>query len=283
MLKVLKAGFVTTIQDNGRIGFASIGVPVSGVMDSYAADLTNGILNNATSAAVLEITLGACKFQFLEKTVICISGGDFSPTLNDISIQLNRRIVVYKNDVLSFRKVNYGVRCYLGVKDGFLSVKKLKSSSFYQNITKNVIIKKNDLIAYNKICLDVTTSKSSVKIDKNHFESEIIECFKGPEFDFLNNHQQEKLVSQIFSISKENSRMGYKLNEVVENDFPQILTSAVLPGTVQLTPSGKLIVLMRDCQVTGGYPRILQLSEASINKLAQKSTGNKFQFSFSMA
>ena len=44
------------------------------------------------------------------------------------------------------------------------------------------------------------------------------------------------------------------------------------------SPSGKLIILMRDCQVTGGYPRILQLKESGINSLAQKSTNDKLQF-----
>jgi allophanate hydrolase subunit 2 len=72
--------------------------------------------------------------------------------------------------------------------------------------------------------------------------------------------------------------MGYRLNETIKNDLSSILTSAVLPGTVQLTPSGKVIVLMRDCQVTGGYPRILQLTEKAINQLSQKTTNNEFRF-----
>ena len=71
--------------------------------------------------------------------------------------------------------------------------------------------------------------------------------------------------------------MGYQLVELIDNNLPSMLTSSVLPGTVQLTPSGKLIILMRDCQVTGGYPRILQLSEASINILAQKTTNGKIK------
>ena len=37
----------------------------------------------------------------------------------------------------------------------------------------------------------------------------------------------------------------------------RIITSATLPGTVQITPSGRLIILLRDGQTTGGYPRIL--------------------------
>ena len=72
--------------------------------------------------------------------------------------------------------------------------------------------------------------------------------------------------------------MAYQLKEPLENELTSIITSLVLPGTVQLTPSGKLIILMRDCQTTGGYPRILQLSEDSINRLAQKFTGDKINF-----
>lgn len=278
MLKVLKAGFFTSIQDKGRIGFASIGVPVSGVMDSYSADLSNGILNNSLDAAVLEITLCNCKFQFLEKTEICISGGDFSPSINLKSVPLNKKIRIYQNDILCFEKIKFGVRTYLAVKDGFLTEKKLNSRSFYPKITKKVTIKNNDTIPYNRYDKDIRPAKSTIKISKHHFESEIIECFKGPEFYLLNQSQQDELFLQLFSISKNNNRMGYKLNEILENNLEQILTSAVFPGTVQLTPSGKLIILMRDCQVTGGYPRILQLAEKSINILAQKTTNDSFQF-----
>ena len=72
--------------------------------------------------------------------------------------------------------------------------------------------------------------------------------------------------------------MAYQLENLIANKLDQIITSLVLPGTVQLTPSGRLIILMRDCQTTGGYPRILQLSESSINLLSQKKVGDKIKF-----
>ena len=72
--------------------------------------------------------------------------------------------------------------------------------------------------------------------------------------------------------------MAYQLEETLDNSLEPIITSLVLPGTVQLTPSGKLIVLMRDCQTTGGYPRVLQLKESSINILSQKFTNAKVRF-----
>ena len=72
--------------------------------------------------------------------------------------------------------------------------------------------------------------------------------------------------------------MAYQLEQIIENNLRPIITSSVMPGTVQLTPSGKLIVLMKDCQTTGGYPRILQLKETSINVLAQKFTDQNISF-----
>lgn len=279
MLKVLKAGIFTSVQDKGRIGYAEFGVPVSGVMDGYSAALANGLLNNDLEDAVLEITLGNASFQFLKDTLVCIAGADFSPTINDIPIQLLRRIKVKKNDILSFNSFNYGVRCYLAVRGGFLSPKKLKSRSFYANITKKIKLNKGDEISYKPyLKKSFISSYASLKPNKALFKSDEIDCCKGPEFSLLNSNQQKKISEQTFTISKENSRMGYKLVEDITNDLPQILSSAVLPGTVQLTPSGKLIVLHRDCQVTGGYPRVLQLTENALNKLAQRTTGSQFCF-----
>ncbi|MGK0325643.1 MAG: biotin-dependent carboxylase-like uncharacterized protein [Polaribacter sp.] len=278
MIKVLKSGFYTTIQDKGRVGFASLGVPISGAMDSYSSDLANRILNNSLDCALLEITLGGCKLQFLSKTTMCISGGDFSPTINNQPILLNSKISIKKNDILSFGKVNFGVRCYLAVKGGIKSDIKLGSRSSFKNITRNFLLKSGDYLPISTLKVDLGTASSQVKVNKNHFESKIMECFRGPEFEALDIHQQKILFETEFSVSKDINRMGYKLNEILENNIPSILTSAVLPGTVQLTPSGKLIVLMRDCQVTGGYPRVLHVSEESINRLSQKMTGDKIQF-----
>jgi len=92
MIKVLKAGFYSSVQDKGRVGFAAIGVPVSGAMDAYSSDLANRILNNLETDAVLEIAFGFCAFEFLSETTICISGGSFSPKINGVPVALQTRI-----------------------------------------------------------------------------------------------------------------------------------------------------------------------------------------------
>ncbi len=278
MIKVLSAGFYTSIQDLGRFGFGDIGVPVSGAMDLYSAKLANHILGNKDTDAILEITLGKCKLLFDKQLVICITGADLSPKLNDKNIALNSVVEVNKDDVLTFDKPIYGVRSYLAVKGGFQTEIILNSRSSFKGITNKNILKKNDILPIKTTNSEMIKSFSSVKINKQHFIIASIKAYPGPEYKLLDEKQRTKLNKTLFTISKDNSRMGYRLEELIENTLNSMLTSAVLPGTVQLTPSGKLIVLMRDCQVTGGYPRILQLTDDAINKLAQKTTNDTFRF-----
>lgn len=279
MIKVLKPGFYSTIQDLGRFGYQEFGVPYSGVMDRKAAALANVLIGNAENKAVIEMTMTGATLKFETETCIAITGADISPSLNSNAIQLNKIIFVKANDVLSFGKLNNGFRCYLAVLGGFKTETVMKSKSMYQNITKQIALLKNDELQVSASTISNMEHYASIKFDFNYINSIEIEAFKGPEFEFLTKDQQQALFSKSFTISKDNNRMAYQLVEPLENDLQPIITSAVLPGTVQLTPSGKLIILMRDCQTTGGYPRVLQLKESALDVLAQKYTGNSLSFS----
>jgi biotin-dependent carboxylase-like uncharacterized protein len=278
MIKVLSPGFYSSIQDLGRFGFGEFGVPISGAMDQFTAKLANQLLGNTTKEAVLEITLGNCKLLFEKQLDICISGADFLPKINGEKAILNKVLTIQKDDILTFDRPVFGARCYLAIRGGFQTEMVLKSRSYYKNITNADRLQKNDMLPIHENSLPKTRSLSIIKVNAEHFTNNIIKVYEGPEYNFLDHEQQKSLVNTTFTISKENNRMGYRLNELIINDLDAIITSAVLPGTVQLTPSGELIVLMRDCQVTGGYPRILQLTENAINILAQKSTGDRFIF-----
>jgi allophanate hydrolase subunit 2 len=72
--------------------------------------------------------------------------------------------------------------------------------------------------------------------------------------------------------------MGYLLQEMVSNKLQSMHTSGVLPGTVQLTPGGQIIILMNEGQTTGGYPRIFQLTDKAKALLSQCAQGQKIKF-----
>ncbi len=278
MIEILSATLPLTVQDLGRFGYASIGVPNSGCMDSYSANLANRLINNLQTDAVLEITFGGCSLKFNDVCEICITGADFTPKIDHKKVRLNTSIKVVKGAVLSFGNRNYGLRTYIAIKGGFQTKSVLGSRSFYPEITPQSLLHKGDLIPFTPTKLNVKASFGSVRIKENHFKSKNLECTKGPEFDLLSSQQKKHLLQNHLKISGENNRMGYRLVDLIPNKFSSMLTSGVLPGTVQLTPSGKLIILMKDCQVTGGYPRILLLTENAINKLGQKTTGDSIQF-----
>jgi biotin-dependent carboxylase-like uncharacterized protein len=278
MLKVVTPGVYASVQDLGRFGYANVGVPVAGAMDQNAAKLANLILHNTIDDAIVEITLGGSSFQFLKETIISICGADLNATINAAKVLCNHPIKVKKDSVLIFKKPVYGTRAYLAVKGGFLNKKVLNSRSFFKEVTKKYVLKKDDEILYDEYKVPDNQLFSSVKVNQEHFLNTKLEVYEGPEFTLLGNIQKGQLENIEFTISKDNNRMGFKLKEGIENKLKSILTSAVMPGTVQLTPSGKLIVLMRDCQVTGGYPRVLQLTENAINCLAQKSENDTFNF-----
>jgi len=276
VIVILHPGIYCSVQDQGRFGHTKIGVPQAGCADTYAAKMANALLKNHEKDALIEITFGQGEFKFTSDTYICLTGGDFSPKLNGKLIKMQSVFFIKKDSVLSFGKRVYGARVYLSVQGGIQTKTVYGSRSFFDGIAQQKL-GKGAMLPILPIQKYADNNFSRVRVSEKHFTTIYLPCLKGPEFFKLNQEQQRKLFTP-FSISDDNNRVGYRLKESLENNLSSILTSAVLPGTVQLTPSGKCIILLQDCQVTGGYPRILQLSEIAIARVSQKITGDKIQF-----
>ena len=278
MIDVLKAGLYDSIQDLGRFGYQGFGVPISGAMDQYSAKLANAVLGNETNSAVLEFTLMGPKLKFQSATAICITGMSCQANLNGKAIENNSYIVVNDNDELSLGTRIFGCRGYLAVLGGFQTERIMESKSFYKSVTKQHRLKTGDTLPLLNMPVQSKSFNALLKTPEAHFNCVEIDVYKSIEFDKLSTAQQHQLVSNEFTVSKDSNRMAYQLQETFDNSLETIITAPVLPGTIQLTPSGQLIILMRDCQTTGGYPRILQLSDMAINRLSQKAPGEKFRF-----
>ncbi len=278
MVEVLQAGFYTSIQDLGRFNTQHYGVPLSGVMDVRAAAIANNLVGNKANAALLEMTMTGPKLQFNEDAAIAITGAHLTPFINGKETSRNKCIYINKGSILSFGVSKLGVRGYIAIKGGFKTKKVLGSRSMYKAVTPICILKKGTLLQIHPSEASPADFFSKLKVKEQYLKSEFLEVYKGPEFDCLSAFEKEKLLKNRFTISKNNSRMGYQLLEPLQNDLTPIITSPVLPGTVQLTPSGTLIVLMQDCQTTGGYPRVLLLTPQAITVLSQKKMNDSVFF-----
>ncbi|MGA8854968.1 MAG: biotin-dependent carboxyltransferase family protein [Christiangramia sp.] len=277
-IEVLQPGLFSTIQDLGRFGFQKFGVPQSGVMDRYAMRICNLILGNPQETAVMEITMQGPQLKFNAPTAICMSGADLSPKLNGSDIEQNEVIDIKDGDILKFGMRKSGFRGYLGVLGGFETETLMDSQSWYDGLTNDFRLKKGMRLKYESERSAISETHASLKLDISYLNSDEVEVYPGPEFDHLSATQQDRLFNSEFKTDESSNRMAVQMKEELENNLQPIITSPVMPGTVQLTPSGKIIILMRDCQTTGGYPRILQLSEKGIQVLSQKLPGEKIKF-----
>ena len=276
MIEILQLGWHTTIQDLGRFGQQSLGVPTSGAMDLNAFNWANKLLNNDPNDACFEITIKGPILKFHRATYITITGAKVRLTLNEDHIEMYKPISIKKGDILHISNTTVGCRVYIAILGGFQTETVLGSKSQFKGLTFNDRIDKKSVIAINKI--PFVTKLAGIKAHLIDYSNINLKVYIGPEYHLLNTSSRNSLKIKQFTISSQNNRMGYRLNEKIKQQLPEIWTAPTLPGTVQLTPEGTLIILMRDAQVTGGYARIFQLTDDAINLLAQKSTLDQLKF-----
>jgi len=265
-LTIKHPGFYSSLQDTGRYDGMSYGIPISGAMDLNLFAYANMVLDNENTGACLEFYQQGLQVEFQESTFVCVAAIDAIVSLNGSEIQINSILKVKAGDVLKVLELTKGSWGYLAVKNGFISTLFFGSQSFYKALTSQQL-KKDDELSFEPF-IEMSGGKPP-QFDLNYYDTHILEVFRGPDFHKLSQTLQYQLFNAEFSLSTSLNRMAYQIQETLENELEEIITGPVLPGTIQYTSGGKMIILMRDAQVTGGYPRILQLSEQAINQLAQ--------------
>jgi len=292
-LTITKAGLLDTIQDEGRFGFQAAGINPGGAMDVFSARLANCLLAKPMNAAVIEMHFPAPVIRFNEAAIVCITGANFSPTINEKEIQINRPLLINKGTIIRFKKVLSGARSYLSVLNNFTVANWLNSYSTNLKAAAGGLhggpMKSGDIIPFETIGeLHVYLKEEPFKILSWFAKPEEIpvankiEVIKGNEWDWLDIKSQQTFLKSSFTITKVADRMGYRLSGSAMHLFEQkqLVSSSVTFGTLQLLPSGQLIVLMADHQTIGGYPRVAHVISAHLPMLAQSKPNDTFSFAF---
>ena len=91
----------------------------------------------------------------------------------------------------------------------------------------------------------------------------------------------QRFTSEAFTVSPDSDRMGVRLDgpELKRQDETDLISEAVAPGTIQVPPSGKPILLLGDCQTIGGYPKIAHVITVDLGIAAQLRAGDRVRFS----
>ncbi len=266
-LRVIKVGPLSTIQDEGRFGYRQYGIPQSGAMDIRALHNVNHLVSNGPGWPVIETAIQGIKLEALEETTIAVTGAITSIEINDQQLPMNTSHQLSKGDILTISKPLDGVYSYLGIGGKLKANEDFGSTSTYLMAGFGGIegraLKKGDVLETKE---GKPFENHVIKREIETKEVETIRIMKGPEWKLLKDLPERT----IFQVDPSSNRMGIRLiGNPLDMISGEVLSSAVIPGTIQLPPNGIPLILMNDCQTTGGYPRIGKVVEEDMGRLAQ--------------
>lgn len=277
-LTVLRPGIQTQIQDTGRPGLAFYGIPCGGPLDRTSGLLGNAILKQPQNCPIIECHYTAPKLRFDTAATICLTGADFGWKVNSTFVALNQTIRVNAGDRLSGGSGTDGCRAYLSIRGHIQTTQSYGSAACYELAgfggNGGRVLAAGDQLRWR----EATGAPEHIELAFDGRPSGGILAYRGPEYDWLTKKSRATVRECEFCVSPDSNRMGIRLNGPPLHTGDQRMTASVpmLPGFVQLTPSGDCIVAHRDGQTTGGYPRILWMPQASLNRLSQMLPGQKF-------
>jgi biotin-dependent carboxylase-like uncharacterized protein len=284
-LHVLKPGFFTTVQDLGRYGYLKYGVPISGAMDMFSFVAANTLVANNPNDACLEITLIGPELQVLTDTQIAIAGGRISVKVNGEDAPMWQTLTVHKGDIISLGKVEGGCRSYLSIRGGINTPIVLGSRSTYVRGKFGGIegrpLKAGDII----MGFDVSLLDVEYKLPENLVPqftgSFTVHVVLGPQADMFTERGIKTLFSSQYKVTIESDRMGYRLEgpTIEHKGRAEIISDALLPGAIQVPRNGKPIIIMKDAQTTGGYPKIAVATTPDLDMLGQAKPNDTIKFS----
>ena len=289
-LEVLRAGLQSTVQDQGRFGYAHLGVSASGAADNFALRIGNILVGNPKQSAGIEMTIIGDKYRFKSDSYIALTGSEFEAELDNKPIPFWRGWPIKNDQVLDIRSTKTGARCYLCVAGG-INVEDVMGAKT-THLTSGIggchgrILKKQDELDFGS--LDNSIKPVQEINEPMTTDNEIIRATKGRQWLWFDKKQKNKFFQQQYRVTALSNRMGLRLlgNAINNKKESEIITAGIPLGAVQIPGDGQPIISFVEHQTTGGYPVIANVISADIRKVGQLKSGDCFQFeliSFSRA
>jgi 5-oxoprolinase (ATP-hydrolysing) subunit C len=310
MIEVLRAGILTSVQDLGRAGYRHLGVATAGALDTLALEVGNRLVGNAPQAAAIEVTVGPTALRFTQATRVAVTGAEFGATLDGEPVHTWWSLPVRAGQELVLHGAKRGARGYVCVRGGVDVLLMLGSRA--TDLCANFgglggrALREGDRLAIGTLaarrpgaaipvdapsfgvkapewCRFAAIAHEPARRGKHAAGAERavpIRALRGPEYDSFTDSAQEALWSDEWRVTPQSNRMGYRLagRTLARESRLELLSHAVLPGTIQVPQNGQPIVLMSDAQTTGGYPRIGSVIRADLWRLAQVRLHGSIRF-----
>jgi KipI family sensor histidine kinase inhibitor len=289
---VTRAGFLTSVQDLGRTGFRQFGVSTSGALDPFALRVANLLVGNDENAAGLEVTLGGLRLLFKDERMVAWCGGEFDVQIGTRSFPAGHVAHLRSGDELKFGRAKIGCRCWLAISGGVDVPVVLDSRSTDLRANFGGIfgraLRDGDEVPLGEFRRSQTAAAEGISpwtaphdwassAKRNPF----LRFVRGSDWFRFHDATMQRFTNDEFRVSPDSDRMGVRFDgpELKREDNIDLISEAVAPGTIQVPPNGKPILLLGDCQTIGGYPKISHVITLDLSIAAQLRAGDRVRFS----
>ncbi len=284
-LEILSPGPLTLIQDQGRPGWASIGVGCAGAADRAALGLANRLVANPLDAAGLEVLFGGLTVRAHGHLLVAVTGAPAPATIDGRPVGHQCLLRLDDAQQLELASPPVGLRSYLAVRGGIDTPPVLGSRSR----DTLAALGPEPLCAGDLLPVGATPTTSPT-VDHAPFalpstgstkDLVTLQAIPGPRHTWVTGLDQ--LFGATWAISSQSDRVGIRLQGpslgrarwATDRELP---TEGAVRGAIQVPPHGQPVIFGPDHPLTGGYPVAAVIVSDDLDATAQLRPGQSVRF-----
>lgn len=284
MLEVVTTGPLTTVQDLGRPGLAALGVGRSGAADTRAFALANRLLGNVPGAAMLEATFGALAVRARSGAWFVVTGASAPVTVAGPDGRVRRHgmnapLYAPAGAVVGIGRPTAGLRTYLAVRGG-IDVEPVLGSRATDQLSGI-----GPAVPHVGDVLPIGVEHGPWPgVDVAPVSEPTSPCVlrvrPGPRAQWFTADAAHVLTAAPYTVTSDSNRIGIRLDgaALTRARSGELPSEGLVPGAVQVPPSGQPTVFLADHPTTGGYPVIAVVLDADVWLAAQAPPGSVIRF-----
>lgn len=274
-LTVLASGPLATVQDDGRAGWAHLGVPRAGALDLTAAALANRLVGNPPGTAVVEVTLGGLEVRIDRAGWCALSGAHAPARLDGRAVAHTAAFWAAAGSRLVLATPAAGVRTYLALAGG-IDVEPVLGSRSTDTLAGvgPAPLRAGDVVGLGAPAgvprpLDVAVPSAAGPL----------RLWLGPRADWC-AEPLARLCAAPYRVGGASNRVGLRLTgePVAWRRHQELASEGVVLGSVQVPPDGQPVIFLADHPTTGGYPVVAVLHADDLGRCAQLRPGDEVRF-----
>ena len=291
MIEILTSGLMNSVQDLGRPGYLDQGIGRGGAMDRPALAIANRLAGNPEGAAAIEVAVFPFRLKFLAPAIHAVTGAACRASLNGRALPPWWSGPADAGDELRLDPPAEGARAYVAIGGGIdlpmvLGSRATDLKSLFGGLEGRALMR-GDRLPMGTFFSPAPSGRSA---DPYYFRECLggiadgaaftLRIMPGAEFGTFTDAARDALLGQDFTVSADNNRQGMRLEGPVLalSGRLELFSHGIMPGTIQVPPSGQAVIQLAEANTCGGYAKIGHVIEPDLWKLGQAPSGTRMRF-----